>query len=499
MNIKKQKPLDKGAGVLLPVASLPSNYGIGTFGKAAMDFIDFLQKAGLKYWQVLPLGPTGYGDSPYQSFSAFAGNPYFIDLDYLIEEGLLIKEEISKIEWFEDGSNIDYEKIYLNRINVLRKAYLCNLNKYREEKEYKEFCVKNSFWLEDYALFMSIKVSFDNLEWLKWPDDIRLRDLKTIEEYMKRLENEINFWKFVQYKFILQWENLRKYADQKGIFIIGDIPMYVAMDSVDAWVNNKEFQMDSDHRPTWVAGVPPDLFSKTGQLWGNPLFDWEYMIKDNFLWWRSRMRNAAKLYHFIRIDHFIGIIRYYCIPAGAESAVNGIYRTGPGLALLKAINEEIGKSKIIAEDLGVITEEVKKILEKTGYPGMNVLMFAFDGKPDNTNLPTHLKKNSIIYGGTHDNDTLRGYVSNCDEEVSSCINEYFKVNDKDELVKKIMEAGFNSRANVAIFQMQDYLILGNEAKTNTPSTLGENWKWRLKQSQASSDLAGIIREMKKER
>jgi 4-alpha-glucanotransferase len=323
-----------------------------------------------------------------------------------------------------------------------------------------------------------------------------LRDQEAVEKYRNKLEEEINFWKFIQYKFILQWENLRKYADQKGVLIIGDIPMYVAMDSADVWVNYKEFQMDSDHRPTWIAGVPPDLFSKTGQLWGNPLFDWEYMKKDNFSWWRNRMKNAAKLYHFIRIDHFIGIIRYYCIPVGAESAIYGEYRPGPGIDLLKAINEEIGDSKIIAEDLGVATEEVKKILKKSGYPGMHVLMFAFDGKNDNPNLPANIKKNSIIYGGTHDNDTLRGYVSNCDEDVSSCINKHFKVQDKAELVIKIMEAGFSSRANVAIFQMQDYLILGNEAKTNTPSTLGENWKWRLKKDQTSAELAEIIRRMK---
>lgn len=499
MNIKKQKPLDKGAGVLLPVASLPSNYGIGTFGRAALDFIDFLHKSGLKYWQVLPLGPTGYGDSPYQSFSAFAGNPYFIDFDYLIEEGLLKAEDVSAIQWFEDENCIDYEKIYLNRFNVLKKAYSNSLNKYMEETEYKDFCEKNSFWLEDYALFMAVKESFDNLEQLKWPDDIRLRDPETVEKYRERLKDEIGFWKFIQYKFIVQWEILRKYASQNGVSIIGDIPMYVAMDSADTWVNFKEFQMDENHWATRVAGVPPDRFSKTGQFWGNPLFNWEYMVKNDFLWWRNRMRHSAKFYHIIRIDHFIGIARYYSIPIGAESAVNGIYRPGPGIALLKAINEAISDSKIIAEDLGVVTEDVKEILKKTGYPGMKVLMFAFDGKSDNPHLPTHLKKNSVIYGGTHDNDTLRGFVSSCDEEVSVCIRKYFDVKDDEEMVKKIMEAGFNSRANVAIFQMQDYLKLGNKMKTNTPSTLGDNWKWRLTKGQASAGLAETIREMKKAR
>ncbi len=499
MSIIKQKPLNKGAGVLLPVASLPSNYGIGTFGKAAVDFIDFLEKSGLKYWQVLPLGPTGYGDSPYQSFSAFAGNPYFIDLDYLIEEGLLKAEDVSTIKWSENECQIDYQKMYFNRFNVLKKAYSNSRNKYREEKDYIDFCENNSFWLNDYALFMAVKEGFDNLEWLKWPDDIRLRNPETVEKYRENLEDEIEFWKFTQYKFTVQWKSLKNLADQKGISIIGDIPMYVAMDSADAWINFEEFQMDEDHRATRVAGVPPDLFSDTGQLWGNPLYDWEYMLKDNFSWWRHRMRHSASLYHIIRIDHFIGVVRYYSIAIGAESAVNGIYKPGPGIALLEAINEEIGDAKIIAEDLGVVTQEVEEILEKTGYPGMKVLMFAFDGKTDNPHLPAHLKKNSVIYGGTHDNDTLRGFVANCDQDVTACVRKYFEVIDNEEIVKKIMEAGFNSRANVAIFQMQDYLKLGNETKTNTPSTMGENWKWRLVKEQVSLELAEIISNMKKER
>lgn len=504
MSIIKQKPLDKGAGVLLPVASLPSNYGIGTFGKAAFEFIDFLEKTGLKYWQVLPLGPTGYGDSPYQSFSAFAGNPYFIDLDCLIEEGLLKVEDVSAIQWFEDERYIDYQKIYSNRFNVLKKAYSNSLTKFSgemdsKEIDYKDFCNNNIFWLDDYALFMAIKESFQNLEWLKWPDDIRLRNPETVDKYKEELGDAINFWKFTQYKFTVQWMNLKNYADQKGISIIGDIPMYVAMDSADTWVNFKEFQMDEDHRANMVAGVPPDIFSKTGQLWGNPLYDWDYMLKNNFSWWRHRMRHSASLYHIIRIDHFIGVVRYYSIPIEEETAVNGIYRPGPGIALLEAINEEIGDSKIIAEDLGVETPEVEEILEKTGYPGMKVLMFAFDGKTENPHLPAHIKKNSVIYGGTHDNDTLRGFVSSCDEDVTACIRRYFVGTDNEELVKKIMEAGFNSRANVAIFQMQDYLKLGNEAKTNTPSTMGENWKWRLIKEQVSLELAEIIGNMKKER
>lgn len=499
MKSQKQKPLDKGAGVLLPVASLPSRYGIGTFGDAAVDFIDFLQKAGLKYWQVLPLGPTGFGDSPYQSFSAFAGNPYFIDLDILIGEGLLEQEDVSTVKWFEEEGFIDYEKIYRNRFKVLKKAFSSNMNQYREEIMYQEFYKENSFWLEDYALFMSVKESFDSLEWLKWPEDIRLRKPDGIKNQRENLSEDIEFWKFIQYKFMRQWQNLKNYAGSKGIIIIGDIPMYVAMDSVDTWVNYNQFQMDENHQPIMVAGVPPDCFSITGQLWGNPLFDWDVMEKDDFSWWRNRIRQSAKLYDIIRIDHFIGVIRYYSIPAGSETAVDGYYRPGPGLALVEAINQEIGNSKIIAEDLGIVTEDVKKLLKKVGYPGMHVLMFAFDGTKENPNLPVHIKKNSVVYGGTHDNDTLQGYVSSCNTDVVNYIKNWIDVEDKEEISMKIMTAGFKSRANVAIFQMQDYLSLGNEAKTNTPSTLGNNWRWRLKAGEATGEVAKNIQKMKKGR
>jgi len=499
MNGLRQKPLSKGAGVLLPVASLPSNYGIGTFGEAAFDFVDFIAMAGLKYWQVLPLGPTGYGDSPYQSFSAFAGNPYFVDLDLLIEEGLLDKEDVSRIQWAESENAIDYERIYRNRFPVLKKAHGASRGQYKQEAEYKEFIDESVFWLADYALYMGIKEKYDNLEWLKWPGDIRLREQAAVEKHKEALAEEMEFWKFVQYKFSRQWQRLKEYAHEKGVWIIGDIPIYVAMDSADAWVHFQLFEMDEDHRPTMVAGVPPDLFSRTGQLWGNPLYDWEKMKRDNFFWWRKRMRHIAGLFDVIRIDHFIGISRYYCIPTDAETAENGIYKQGPGMAFILAIKEEIGESKVIAEDLGIVTKDVKKILRFSGYPGMKVLLFAFDGSLDNPNLPEHVKRNTVVYGGTHDNDTIAGFIEKVEEESLRFIKKYFHEEEKDRLPLKIMGAGLESRADVAIFQMQDYLMLGNEAKINTPATLGENWKWRLLKGQASLAVAEGIRRIIKKR
>lgn len=339
---KIQEPFERGAGTLLPVASLPSNYGIGTFGKAAYDFVDFLHKSGQKYWQVLPIGPTGYGDSPYQSFSAFAGNPYFIDFDLLIEENLLDISEIEKINWGDNPNLIDYGKIYENRYSVLRVAFK-NFN--TSDESFIEFCDANSFWLDDYSDYMAIKDLFKGVEWLKWPEDIRNRDKDALENYRIKLSDDIMFWKFLQFKFIVQLNQLKKYAHNKNITIIGDIPIYVALDSSDVWANLKEFQMDESKKPTMVAGVPPDMFSSTGQLWGNPLYDWDYMKADNFSWWRKRMKYSALLYDIIRIDHFIGIVHYYSIKYGEETAMNGFWKDGPGHDLINSINEEIGSSK----------------------------------------------------------------------------------------------------------------------------------------------------------
>lgn len=495
MIIKKQQPFIRGGGILLHVTSLPSNYGIGTFGKAAYDFIDFLNDAGQKYWQVLPLGPTGYGDSPYQSFSAFSGNPYFIDLDILINEKLITKEEIESINWGDQKDYTDYGKIYEKRFAILEKAFK-NSN-HLDTREYQEYCENNSFWLGDYSLYMAIKNSFGGVEWLKWPEDIRLREAKAVKEYKEKLKEEIAFWKFTQYKFDQQWQKLRAYAKSKGISIIGDIPIYVAMDSSDTWVNTQEFQMDKDHRPTLVAGVPPDMFSKTGQLWGNPLYNWTYMEKNNYSWWRKRMKHSARLYDIIRIDHFIGITHYYTIPVNQTTAMSGKWKKGPGIGLLNAINEEIGESKIIAEDLGVVTREVEKTLEESGYPGMKLLEFAFDGNPRNSNLPKNCIENSVVYGGTHDNETLRGYFENKDTKTRANARKILRVKNNRQLVWATIRAGYNTKANTVIFQMQDILQLDNRARMNTPSTLGGNWNWRLIDGQLTQEIAQKLKELTK--
>lgn len=488
---KKQEPFKRGAGTLLPVASLPSNYGIGTFGKAAYEFVDFLEESGQKYWQVLPIGPTGYGDSPYQSFSAFSGNPYFIDLDILIEEQLLKKEDLEEINWGDNIDCIDYEKIYLNRFKVLKKAF--KNSDLKCDKEYADFCEENSYWLEDYSLYMAIKDSFGGIEWLKWPDDIRLREEKALKKYSENLSEDVEFWKFTQYKFTQQLLKLKDYAHSKNITIIGDIPIYIALDSADVWAHTNEFQMDEDRRPTLVAGVPPDMFSKTGQLWGNPLYDWEYMKKDNYSWWRKRMKYSAKLYDIIRIDHFIGIVRYYTIKYGEKTALKGVWKEGPGYSLLNAINEEVGDSKIIAEDLGVVTEKVIEVLKNSGYPGMRLLQFGFDGNARNSNLPKRCPENSVVYGGTHDNETLKGYFQNADPKTRANARKYFRMKHNKHIVWSIIEAGYSSKANTVIFQIQDYLELDNRARMNIPSTIGGNWCWRLLPNQLDLELAQKIK------
>jgi len=474
--------LERGAGLLLAISSLPSKYGIGTFGKAGYDFVDILQKVRHKYWQVLPLGPTSYGDSPYQSFSAFAGNPYFIDLDMLIEEELLDKDDVDGIDWGDNESYVDYEKIYENRFKILKKA--CSKSNHYNKNTYKEFCNDNKYWLDDYSLYMSLKEHFDNEEWLKWPEDIRFRENTAIEHYTKELKNQINFWKFCQFKFFEQWNKLKKYANEKNVQIIGDIPLYVSLDSADVWVNSRLFDLDERKKPINVAGVPPDCFSQDGQRWGNPLYDWDIMEKEDFLWWRKRMESLAKLYDVIRIDHFIGIVKYYTIPATCTTAKEGEYKKGPAKKLLDAINESVGDKKIIAEDLGVPVPEVKKLMKQVGYPGMKILQFAFGSGPDNDFLPhNYTQNNQVIYGGTHDNETLVGFFKALSSDEIKYAYEYTNTDNIDALVDEIIRMAYMNPSNVVIFQVQDILKLDNSARMNEPSTLGCNWKWRMKKNE----------------
>ena len=492
--MKKQKPLGRGAGVLLPVSCLPSDYGIGTFGREAYCFVDFLAAAGQRYWQVLPLGPTGYGDSPYQSFSAFAGNPYYIDLQALTQQGLLLPGEAEEPDWGLRPDWVDYAKLYANHFSILKKAWL--RSGWEQDTAFLSFCEKNKGWLGDYALFMALKGCFDGRQWQAWPEEVRLRRPAALAEYRERLQQEISFWQYVQYLFFSQWEKLETYANQNGISIIGDIPIYVAMDSADVWVEGDLFQLDESRRPTAVAGVPPDMFSATGQLWGNPLYDWQAMERDGFAWWKARMSSSAALYDLIRIDHFIGVVNYYAIPAGENTAMNGQWMPGPGEKLLDAITPVLKGKKIIAEDLGVVTPAVRRLLKKSGYPGMKLMEFAFDSDSSNENLPCHFEKNMVIYGGTHDNETLAGFFGpGQNRQMLRFARRYLNVPQNVQIPWALIRSGYASCADTAVFQMQDFLGLDNRARINTPSTLGGNWCWRLVKGQLNGDLAVKIRDL----
>ncbi len=490
--IKKQE-LSRGVGILMPISSLPSPYGIGTLGEESYHFADFLKRIGCKYWQVLPVGPTSFGDSPYQSFSAFAGNPYFIDLDYLVEEELLLPGEINGLEWEQREDCIDYARIYELRFQVLKKAF--QRSEHLQTKEYQEFCKENSYWLKDYSFYMAIKGHFNNHEWLLWDEDIKLREPGAVKRYTILLEDEIRFWEFCQYKFRQQWDKLKAYVNKQGIQIIGDIPLYVSADSSDVWVHGNLFELDERKNPINVAGVPPDAFSEDGQRWGNPLYRWDVMEKEEFNWWRERMKFSAKLYDVIRIDHFIGIVNYYSIPTECPTAKEGEWRIGPGEKLTNVINESISDAKIIAEDLGVITENVRDLILKTGYPGMKILEFGLVGPPDHEYLPHNYKTTNLVaYTGTHDNETLVGYIEGMKEEELNFAYRYFDVSTKSELPYAIIRTLYSSIADVVMIQMQDILQLDNSARMNFPSTIGGNWQWRMKKSQYNELKEEILLE-----
>ncbi|ADU28083.1 4-alpha-glucanotransferase [Ethanoligenens harbinense] len=493
MRLKKQKPLARGAGILLPVSSLPSPYGIGTFGRAAFEFVDFLKKAGQTYWQVLPLGPTSYGDSPYQSFSAFAGNPYFIDPDILIEEGLLTDAEAETPDWGGVPSQVDYGKQFEARFALLKQAYV--RSRHASTEAYRLFCEENEAWLPDYSAYMAIKAQFGNRSWVEWPDDIRLRRPEAVAACVEDLQQEIGFWSFCQFKFYEQWNRLKAYANKNGVQIIGDIPIYVSMDSADVWVNSRFFQLDADRRPVAVSGVPPDMFSATGQLWGNPLYDWDVMGRDRFAWWKQRMCASAKLYDVIRIDHFIGIVRYYSIPAKDGTAMNGVWKAGPGKALLAAFGPVLGAARVIAEDLGAVTPAVRRVKQAAGYPGMKLMEFGFDDGTENPNLPHNFENNCIVYGGTHDNETLVGFFKHQKRKELAFAKTYLNVRRRGELPWALVRAAYASVADTVIFQMQDFLELDNGARMNCPSTIGGNWMWRVLPGQLSDELADRIRHL----
>ena len=469
------------SGILMHLASLPSEYGVGTMGAAARKFADFLSDAGQQYWQLLPICPTSYGDSPYQSFSTFAGNPYFIDLDLLASEGLLDKKEYVSVNWGDDVSRIDYGRLYEQRYPVLKlaaKRFLEN-----ESEDFETFCELQAFWLEDYALFMTLKDTHGGCSWWQWEDELKRRDHSAIDKVRETMAEQIAFWKVLQYFFFRQWKSLKQYVNDKGIDFIGDLPIYVSQDSVDVWAHPELFQLDENLTPIKVAGVPPDAFSDAGQKWGNPLYDYDKMEANGFSWWRKRMAASAKLYDVIRIDHFIGIVKYYTIPADMPDARQGEYRQGPGQKLLDVINESIGDKKIIAEDLGVEVPEVAKILKENGYPGMKVLEFAFGGDRKNPHLPYNYTQNLVCYGGTHDNETLLGFFEDRGDWELGYAYDYLDTRDKGRMVDQVFRAAYSSVAVLTVFAVQDILKLGNWARMNLPSSMGNNWKWRMQKGQ----------------
>ena len=484
-------------GMLLPIASLPSPYGIGGFSKEAYEFIDLLEETGQKLWQILPLGPTSYGDSPYQSFSTFAGNPYFIDLDTLAEKGWLTKEACEASDYGDNESYIDYGRIYNSRFVLLKQAFL-NSDILSDEK-FTEFCKANQHWLPDYALYMALKNQNGGKSWIEWEEEIRLRKPEAVEYYKKELEEECNFYEFLQYEFHEQWTKVKEYAHKKGIQIVGDVPIYVAFDSADTWANPELFQLDEKNLPLGAAGCPPDAFSATGQLWGNPLYNWAYHKKTGYDWWLKRIAYCFDLYDIVRIDHFRGFDEYYSIPYGDETAVNGHWEKGPGMDLFNTVKEKLGELDIIAEDLGFLTESVFQLLKDSGYPGMKVLQFAFDPSEDSDYLTYKYQRNCVVYTGTHDNDTTAGWfekLSDGDKEVAlRYMNSFYT--PKEEQHWDLIALAMRSTADTCIIPVQDFLGLGSEARINMPSTLGDNWKWRMTKGAFSEELKEKIRRMTK--
>lgn len=479
------------SGILLAISSLPSRYGIGCFDHAAYRFIDLLKKGKQSYWQILPLGPTSYGDSPYQSFSTFAGNPYYISLQELIEEGLLTRKECASVDFGDDETTVDYGKLYEGRLPLLRLAYHKAMK--LDDPAFSAFCEQQSYWLEDYALFMALKDFFQGEPWNEWPEDIRLRYDYAIVYYRDLLKEEMNFYRYLQYLFAKQWRAVKDYANKQGISIIGDLPIYVAFDSADTWANPQLFQLDDQHLPTAVAGVPPDGFSATGQLWGNPLYRWEEHAATGYAWWLQRLSYSYDWYDVIRIDHFRGFDEYYAVPYGEETAANGHWEPGPGYALFERVKEVLPQKEIIAEDLGYLTDSVRKLVHDCGYPGMKILEFAFDSRDSsstNDYLPHNYIENCIAYSGTHDNETLKGWFSSILPAEKKALKTYLHTRTKDdeELAEDCICLIMRSVARICIIPMQDWLGLDNSARMNTPSTLGENWTYRVDKKALSASL-----------
>lgn len=487
--------MKRSSGIILPISSLPSPHGIGTLGEAAFEFVDFLASAHQSWWQILPVGPTSYGDSPYQSPSTFAGNPYFVDLDLLVADGLLAQDEVDAVPWGEDPARVDYAALYAGRAPLLRKAAARGLG--RDRKQVEAFREANASWLDDYALFMSLKEHFGMVSWTEWPDeDARLRRPSALAKYRELLHDDIEYYVYVQYLFAKQWEALRSYAHAKGIKILGDLPIYVAMDSSDVWADPEVFQLDEKNVPYEVAGVPPDYFSADGQLWGNPLYDYEAMKQDGYAWWLRRIKGASKLYDALRIDHFRGFESYWAVPFGEKTARRGHWVKGPGMDLVGRLKTTFPEISFIAEDLGYPTPEVRQLLDDSGFPGMKVLEFAFDSRDSGSNYLPHCHiPECVCYTGTHDNVPLMGWKHEADPADVAMAKEYLGIRSDDDFVWGFIRGGMSSVSNLFVAQMQDYLELGSESRTNIPGVLGGNWQWRLLPGQASPELTERLAAM----
>lgn len=480
----------RASGILLHPTSLPGKYGMGALGDAAKKFIDFLSAAKQTYWQILPLGPTGYGDSPYQCFSSNAGNPYLIDIDELVNMGLLTADQIPVLE-VEDATRINYGDVIDHKLNVLHLA----IKQFdQNNNEYQLFLAQNKHWLHDYALFMALKDKFDKRPWYEWEDDYRLRNSTVLENERTALSEAISFQTFIQYIFYKQWNDIKSYANNNSIKIIGDIPIYVAMDSSDTWCNPELFQFDQNKNPLVVGGCPPDYFSETGQLWGNPIFNYAKMEEDGFTWWINRIRASLALYDWVRVDHFRGFAGYWSIPYGEATAINGAWIPGPGIKLFNAIKNALGDIPIIAEDLGLITPDVIVLRDHFNLPGMKILQFAFDSSEANDYIPHNYIKNCVVYTGTHDNDTVLGWYEKASDADKKYLLAYLNSNGSD-ICKDLIRAAWSSVANTAMVPMQDLLRLGGDARINLPGTTVNNWLWRMREEDMNETLAAELAEI----
>ena len=488
--------MERSSGILMPISSLPSPYGIGTFGKAAYEFVDFLDKAGQRWWQILPVGPTSLGDSPYMSPSAYAGNPFYIDLDMLVEDGLLEQEEIDACSWGKDPSKVDYELLHEQRLPLLKKA--ADRGMERDRAAVEAFASENADWLPDYTLFMALKDHFDGMDWMEWPDEaIRMHRPEAVSAYREQLAGQVRFYTYLQFLFFMQWQKLRTYAKEKGIGIIGDMPIYVAMDSADVWASPEYFLLDEKNVPVKVAGVPPDYFCEDGQLWGNPLYNFPRMKQDGYGWWIRRIGGAQKLYDVLRIDHFRGLESFWAVPYGDKTAKNGSWIKGPGMDLMGMLKNWFSGMQFIAEDLGASSPELLQFLEDTGFPGMRVLEFAFNAGEESSYLPHAHIRNCVCYIGTHDNDTIMGWKEHAPAADIAKAIDYLGLSDREGVAWGFIRGGMSSVADLFIVQMQDYLELGSEARMNTPGEMYGNWQWRMLPNQNTPGLAKRIASVTK--